>query len=190
MRDIEIDLSGRTFRLIGEPGPVADAIAAALAANGGRAATGDGPADVLVAIHPLLPADERPPVPATAGLLPQVTAQGRMVVVLSALASLPARRHLDYSAAMAAALAEVRALAMAQGPHRLVNAVGVGAIADRGEELAGTPEMVGHTAVGRAGSLDDVVGAVLFLTDPANTYTTGQILNVDGGWSAGYGRNF
>ena len=26
--------------------------------------------------------------------------------------------------------------------------------------------------------------------DPLNTYTTGQMLSVDGGWTAGYGRNF
>jgi NAD(P)-dependent dehydrogenase (short-subunit alcohol dehydrogenase family) len=190
MRDIEIDLSGRTFRLIGETGPIANAIAAALTANAASPAPGDAPADVLVVIHPLLPTDAEPPALRLRRLLPQVTAQGRMVVVLSALASLPTRRHPDYSAAMAAALAEVRGLAMAQGPGRLVNAVGVGAIADGGQELAGTPEMVGHTAVGRAGAIADVVGAVLFLSDPANTYTTGQILNVDGGWSAGYGRNF
>ena len=44
--------------------------------------------------------------------------------------------------------------------------------------------------LGRPGPLAEVVAAVLFLCDPANTYTTGQLLAVDGGWMAGYGRNF
>ena len=39
-------------------------------------------------------------------------------------------------------------------------------------------------------ALDEVVAAALFLCDPANTYTTGQLLSVDGGWTAGYARNF
>ena len=42
----------------------------------------------------------------------------------------------------------------------------------------------------RAGTVDEVVAAVLFFCDPGNSYTTGQMLAVDGGWMAGYGRTF
>lgn len=186
MRDIEIDLSGKTFRLVGHSGAVSAAIAEALVANG--ASLAPAAADVLVVVAPLLPeAGMRSSPEDMTGL---VAENGRIIFVLSALAALPARRHGDYSAAMAAALARVRSLAMQFGPDRLVNAVGAGFIAEDAEALAGDPAMVGHTAMGRPGRRADVVNAVLFLCDPANTYTTGQILNVDGGWSAGYGRNF
>ena len=36
----------------------------------------------------------------------------------------------------------------------------------------------------------EAVAAALFFCDPLNSYTTGQMLGVDGGWAAGYGRNF
>ena len=77
---------------------------------------------------------------------------------------------------------------MAFGPHLLVNAVGVGAIGE--PEVARDTAMLSHAAVKRAGTIDEIVDTVLFFCDPLNTYATGQLLSVDGGWSAGYGRNF
>jgi NAD(P)-dependent dehydrogenase (short-subunit alcohol dehydrogenase family) len=79
---------------------------------------------------------------------------------------------------------------MELAPRVLVNAVGAGVIEDGDALVAGDRHMLGHASLGRAGRIDDIVNTVLFLCDPANTYTTGQILNVDGGWSVGYGRNF
>jgi 3-oxoacyl-[acyl-carrier protein] reductase len=38
-----------------------------------------------------------------------------------------------------------------------------------------------RTPLGRLGDPEDVARAVLFLTDPENTYITGQVLVVDGG---------
>jgi NAD(P)-dependent dehydrogenase (short-subunit alcohol dehydrogenase family) len=190
MGEIEIDLAGRSYRIVGAPGPIGEAIADALAKNGSRPAAEGTPADLLIAMHPLLLGAKAAALPPLADLLAALADDGRIVVVLSALAGLPARRHVGASAVAAGALAELRALAMASGPRRLINAVGVGLIEDQGRIVAGDPAMAGHAAVGRAGRIADVVGAVLFLSDPANTYTTGQILNVDGGWSTGYGRNF
>lgn len=40
------------------------------------------------------------------------------------------------------------------------------------------------TPMGRAGTVDDVANAVLFLVSPAASQITGQTLVVDGGWSA------
>ena len=83
----------------------------------------------------------------------------------------------------------MRALAMEFGPKVLVNAVGFGAVEDDAI-VSGDKAMLSHTPVGRAGNVDEAVAAVLFFCDPLNSYTTGQMLGVDGGWAAGYGRNF
>ena len=50
--------------------------------------------------------------------------------------------------------------------------------------------MLSHVSIDRPGKETDVANAALFLLDPANTYTTGQVLAVDGGWTVGYARNF
>jgi NAD(P)-dependent dehydrogenase (short-subunit alcohol dehydrogenase family) len=86
----------------------------------------------------------------------------------------------------------MRGLAMRFGPQVLVNAVGAGAIVDEasGSFVAGAQAMLSHVPTGQPGAICDLVDAVLFLCDPMNSYMTGQVLTVDGGWSAGYGRNF
>jgi NAD(P)-dependent dehydrogenase (short-subunit alcohol dehydrogenase family) len=39
--------------------------------------------------------------------------------------------------------------------------------------------------IGRNGELDDIRGATIFLASRASDYITGQVLFVDGGFSAG-----
>ena len=41
-----------------------------------------------------------------------------------------------------------------------------------------------QTCVGRNGRLDDIVGPALFLASPASDFVTGQVLHVDGGYTA------
>ncbi len=192
---MQVDLNGRLFRVIGTGGVVPDAIAAALASNGAQRTEGRG--DLLIVCRKLLPDDLPDDGYSTMqaaieqGGAMATGSGGRIVFVLSALAGLPMRRHLDYSAGMAAAVASMRGLAMELAPNILVNAVGAGMIEDAGGELlAGDAKMLSHVALGRPGSLADLAHAVLFLCDPLNSYTTGQLLVVDGGWSVGYGRNF
>jgi NAD(P)-dependent dehydrogenase (short-subunit alcohol dehydrogenase family) len=191
---IGVELTGRSFRLIGAGGPVTDAVSAALVAQGAQAT--QGLADLLIVSHPLLPAADGSAAVgldavAEAGRAMAEKGGGRIVFLLSALGALPMRRHVAYSAAMAAATAGMRGLAMQLAPKVLVNGVGAGAVEGQGGDLlAGDRQMLSHVSLGRAGGIEDVVNAVLFLCDPANTYTTGQLLVVDGGWSVGYGRNF
>ncbi|MEM1046987.1 MAG: SDR family oxidoreductase [Pseudomonadota bacterium] len=49
---------------------------------------------------------------------------------------------------------------------------------ERAEKLAN------QTAIGRNGELDDLVGPAVFLASPASDYVTGQVLYVDGGFTA------
>lgn len=192
---MQVDLDGHRFRLVGEAGPVLQAVEAALVDNGATATA--GPVDLLIVSTPLLPEGDQfnagaaLTAVADAGEAMVTRGSGRIVFLLSALASLPMRRHVEYSAAMAGAVARMRGLAMQLAPKVLINAVGAGVIEDaNGAILAGDPHMLSHASLGRAGAIEDVTNAVLFLCDPLNSYTTGQLLTVDGGWSVGYGRNF
>ncbi|MDR3472484.1 MAG: SDR family oxidoreductase [Devosia sp.] len=195
VRDIEVDLADLSFRLVGLCSELTDAVCGALAGNAARVAAEGELADLLIVACPLQP--EAPSDPALLTMARETGAamarrgSGRIVFLLSAIAAVPMRRHFDHSVAMAGLLAGMRGLAMQLGPDVLVNAVGAGAIEGSGEDLlAGDRLMLGHAGLGRPGTADDVANAVLFLCDPLNSYTTGQLLNVDGGWSVGYGRNF
>lgn len=56
------------------------------------------------------------------------------------------------------------------------------------QSVFGDPERAARnaaqTAIGRNGELDDLVGPAMFLCSPAARYVTGQVLFVDGGFSA------
>ncbi|MDG4893662.1 SDR family oxidoreductase [Mesorhizobium sp. WSM4976] len=194
---MEIDLAGATIALDGETNPIVDAVLAALRANGGRIVEGAPAhtvADILLISCPLRPgpkAGDPRSLYADARKAAVVMAErgGRIVFLISAVASMPMRRHPRFSMENASILAGMRALAMEFGPKILVNAVGFGAIEDDAI-VSGDKAMLSHTPVSRAGSVEEAVAAVLFFCDPLNSYTTGQMLGVDGGWAAGYGRNF
>jgi NAD(P)-dependent dehydrogenase (short-subunit alcohol dehydrogenase family) len=192
-----IELGGAVVVLKGEANPIVVAAIEALRANGGCFAeqAPAPPADILLVSCTLLPgaaeAGSQALVRETRAAAKAMAERraGRIVFMLSALAGMPMRRHPDYSIEAAAVFAGMRTLAMEFGPRILVNAVGVGAIgADT--LVSGDRSMLSHTPVGRIGTIAEAVAAVLFFCDPLNTYTTGQMLAVDGGWTAGYGRNF
>jgi len=193
---MEIDLAGAAIALDGETNPIVDAVLAALRANGGRIVEGASAraADILLISCPLRPGTKAGDprslyADARKAAVAMTERGGRIVFLISAIAGMPMRRHPRFSMENASILAAMRSLAMEFGPKILVNAVGFGAV--EGDAIvAGDKAMLSHTPVGRAGSVEEAVAAVLFFCDPLNSYTTGQMLGVDGGWAAGYGRNF
>lgn len=41
---------------------------------------------------------------------------------------------------------------------------------------------VGHTALGRLGTAEDIAGAIVFLLSPQASFITGAVTVADGGW--------
>jgi 3-oxoacyl-[acyl-carrier protein] reductase len=71
-----------------------------------------------------------------------------------------------------------------------VNSVAPGVIQNRFHEIHTAPDafalLVKGIPIGRAGSNDDVAGAVAFLASPAASYITGEVLHVNGGLYFGH----
>ena len=90
-----------------------------------------------------------------------------------------------YSATKAALDGFTRALARELGSRGIVvNGIAPGYLRtemSHGLDEAQLGQIVRRTPAGRLGEPADIARAIQFLTDPANTYLTGQILVVDGG---------
>ena len=98
---------------------------------------------------------------------------------------------LPYAASKAGMGHMTQALAMEWGDHGVrVNAIAPGFIlTDLTKKLWSQPTMQqwGHanTPLRRLGQPDDMIGAAIFLASDASAFMTGQILYVDGGFTAG-----
>jgi 3-oxoacyl-[acyl-carrier protein] reductase len=108
------------------------------------------------------------------------------IVNISSVIGLSGYRGLSvYGATKAALDGFTRALARELGSRGItVNSVAPGYL--RTEMSHGLDEdqlgqISRRTPLGRLGEPDDVARTVLFLTDPANTFITGQVVVVDGG---------
>lgn len=185
---MHIDIMGQTAVLVGSDGAIGDALADMLAEDGARVvrvASLEAPPheDGCVAIFaPPLSVGE---VSAACAMLGDAGWRGRILVIGTARGLVPARGFGESSVAGAGVLAAVRVAGMELASKGVaVNALAVGAIG------AADETMVFHTAIRRAGTPAEAAAAALFLLDPANTYMTGQVLAVDGGWSAGFVRDF
>ena len=86
-----------------------------------------------------------------------------------------------------------RQLAVDWAPHRItVNAIAPGWVPTemnidprQGDVLPKFKQrMIERTPLGRLGTPEELVGAVVFLASPSSSYITGHILAVDGGWMA------
>lgn len=126
---------------------------------------------------------------------------GRIINIASVFGLVPARLQCAFVAAKAGAINLTKAMALELGPHGiLVNGIAPGSILTEGTEKLfygedgkfhdNVQRFMDHVPLARPGSTDEIAVGVLFLADPENTYTNGHILTIDGGWMAGYHREF
>ena len=131
-----------------------------------------------------------------------IDAGGGRIINISSIAGLvPLRLQSAFVAAKAGVVNLSRAMALELGPQGiLVNAVAPGSTLTRGtEKLFYGPDgaysenaqnLLSHIPLGRPGTTQEIAHAVLFLAAPESSYITGTTLTVDGGWTAGYTRDF
>lgn len=117
---------------------------------------------------------------------------GCQINIASLNSDRPLTNVLPYAMSKAGMAHMTRALAMEWGEHGVrVNALAPGFIlTDLTQKLWSDPGMQqwgrANTPQRRLGKPEDMVGTALFLASPASSFMTGQILYVDGGFTAGW----
>jgi 3-oxoacyl-[acyl-carrier protein] reductase len=126
---------------------------------------------------------------------------GRIINIASIVGLVPLRLQCAFVAAKAGVINLTKAMALELGPHGiLVNGIAPGStLTDGTRQLFygedglfrdSVQKMLAHIPLGRPAEVREIAVAALFLADPENSYMNGHILTVDGGWTAGYAREF
>jgi NAD(P)-dependent dehydrogenase (short-subunit alcohol dehydrogenase family) len=122
---------------------------------------------------------------------------GRVINIASVVGLAAMRLQSPFVAAKAGIIHLTRSMALELGPQGvLTNAIAPGSIMTEGTKAlfygaegqfqAKTRAFMEHIPLGRPGTPEEIAEAVLFLAAPESAYINGQILAVDGGWTAGY----
>ena len=122
---------------------------------------------------------------------------GRIINIASVVGLAAMRLQSPFVAAKAGIVHLTRSMALELGPQGiLTNAIAPGSVMSEGTKslfygadgkFAGrTAEFMQHLPLGRPGTGEEIAEAVLFLASPGAGYINGQVLAVDGGWTAGY----
>jgi NAD(P)-dependent dehydrogenase (short-subunit alcohol dehydrogenase family) len=151
----------------------------------------------------LLAVDLDGPYHVSKAVIPSMRTQqyGRIINISSIAGLVPLRLQSAFVAAKAGVVNLTKSMAIELGSAGiLVNAVAPGSTltdgtrqlfyGDDGMFRESMQELLAHIPLGRPGDVEEIAHAVLFLAAPESSYVNGHVLVVDGGWSAGYVRNF
>lgn len=126
---------------------------------------------------------------------------GRIINISSVMGLVPARLQCPFVAAKAGVVNLTKAMALELGAQGvLVNCIAPGSILTEGTKQLFYSEsgkfservqaLLAHIPLGRPGTCEEIAHATLFLAAPESSYINGAVLTVDGGWLAGYTREF
>jgi NAD(P)-dependent dehydrogenase (short-subunit alcohol dehydrogenase family) len=124
----------------------------------------------------------------SAAVAPVMLRQGKgSIVNMASLSGRgPSLNNGPYGAAKAGVISLTETMAREWGPIVRVNAIAPGAVAhaDRSPVhpyAQGRVPISETTALGRAGTVEDIVGAAVYLASDEASYTTGAVLDINGG---------
>jgi len=137
----------------------------------------------------------------TQHMLAQPEPGGRIINIASVAGLVPLRLQCAFTAAKAGVINLTRAMAIELGSRNiLTNCIAPGSIltdgtrklfySDDGSFKDNVQQLLSHIPLGRPGSPEEIAHAALFLAAPESSYINGHVLTVDGGWTAGYTREF
>ncbi len=115
---------------------------------------------------------------------------GKIINTLSLMAELGRPTIIPYTSAKGGLKMMTKGLAAELGPHNIqVNGIGPGYFAtEMNTALMNNPDfdgwVKGRTPAGRWGKPEELAGAAVFLASSASDFITGQVIMVDGGFSA------
>ena len=124
---------------------------------------------------------------------------GVVINIASVLGLVPMRLQIAYSSAKAAVVNFTRAAALELAPYGIrANVIAPGSIltpATRAlfynpERKALMESLLSHIPLHRPGEPSDIANAALYLASPDSAYVTAAVLTVDGGWTAGFAREW
>lgn len=126
---------------------------------------------------------------------------GRIINIASIVGLVPLRLQSAFVAAKGGVVNLTKSMALELGPQGiLVNGIAPGSIftdatrqlfyGDDGNYKDSVQQLLAHIPLGRPGTPEEIAHAALFLAAPESSYINGHILTVDGGWTAGYHRDF